>query len=166
MKRLLLIASALTLAGTASLLAQAATTTVEPAKTDTAPVDSPMVRAAKATLKGKKKKSIVIDDAYLKSNSRGRITEVKTAVPMPKVPPPAKQPAPATVTVAQAAQRETEKIANEQKLKNLRAEQARLATEMEDPNGGEMNDPERAAKRMKEIEEEIQKMNHEPGRRP
>lgn len=140
-------------------------------KTEAASADSPLVEAAKkGSLAGRKKnaaKSVVIDDAYLRANKGslgGRVSEVHSYVPLPKVPPSNQQNDGRSAKVIAQAQAAV-KAADQKRLDSLRLEQARLAAEMEDPYEGDSNHAEETAKRLKEIESQIQQMN-QPDRRP
>jgi len=115
--------------------------------------DSPLVRAAKAAAANRRRATgVVINDSYVKS-AKGRLIEMPKLAPLPKFDDEttdveAKAKAPIVVNTNRAV---------EQK-KKLKEEQARRAEEMDDPYG----DPDAAAQRMHEIEQEQKQESSKP----
>jgi hypothetical protein len=154
-----------------------ASTTTAPATTaatpdDTAPAliktvvddpnDSPMVRAAKRAVASRLRNPSqrrVVSLTTSSTTTRGRFAVSTGPAEGPKVPPmpsdakPLKTPPVSTAQEAAAIQ----KAQVQEQLKRLETEQSRLAAEMDEPYGGDLEE-DQVAKRMNEVEMEHQKL--------
>ena len=169
MKKIAIIVGAVALASISTSIAQTTAPAPTPVRqlddTSTTPSlvtdltvktnDSPLVRAAKAAAANRRRATgIVINDSYVKS-TKGRIIETPKLATLPKfddeatdVEAKAKAKAPIVVDTNRAVEQKTK----------LKEEQARRAEEMDDPYG----DPDAAAQRMHEIEQEQKQESSKP----
>ena len=121
------------------------------------PNDSPMVRAAKKAVASRVNPAQRRVVSLNSTNTRGRFAIATGPVEGPKVPPPS----PAATTAAQPSpsQQEAAKrtAAVQKQLKKLETEQNRMAAEMDEPYGGDLEE-DQVEKRMYELQAAQQKL--------
>jgi hypothetical protein len=121
------------------------------------PNDSPMVRAAKKAVASRvnpAQRRVVSLNA---TNTRGRFAVATGPAEGPKVPPmsPATTPAAQPSSSQQEAAKRTAAV--QKQLKKLETEQNRMAAEMDEPYGGDLEE-DQVEKRMYEVQMEHEKL--------
>jgi hypothetical protein len=121
------------------------------------PNDSPMVRAAKKAVASRVNPAQRRVVSLNSTNTRGRFAIATGPAEGPKVPPmsPATTPAAQPSTSQQEAAQRTEAV--QKQLKKLETEQSRMAAEMDEPYGGDL-DEDQVEKRMYELQAQQQKL--------
>ena len=126
------------------------------------PNDSPLVRAAKATVRNRAtvspamRRGVVIDNASIRRTT-GTISQSSAPYSVPSVPASNNQPTAAApaLTAEQAAAR----AAAEKKVDALKNEQARRAAEAEQPYG-HSDDEDRNTMRLEQLPKQINEAEH------
>jgi hypothetical protein len=121
------------------------------------PNDSPMVRAAKKAVASRVNPAQRRVVSLNSTNTRGRFSVATGPVQGPKVPPlsPASTPAVQPSASQQEAARRTAAV--QKQVKKLETEQKRLAAEMDEPYGGDL-DEDQVEQRMYEVQAEREKL--------
>ncbi len=131
--------------------------------------DSPLVRAAKATVAARMREAarstgVVINESYMKTHDGGRVSEAHSSAELPPLP---RQQTAGASQGAPAAAPEVDHASIERKQQQLRQEQARAAAEMNEPYGGNNGmEEDHAQQRSTQIPQEIQKNQQQMNRRP
>ena len=118
--------------------------------------DSELVRAAKTAVAARMRDAsrstgVLINDAYIRTHQAGRMSE--SSSPLRPLPEVATQ---TSATVVNPPQAQDNRAAVAQKRQALRQEQARAASEMDEPYGGNNMEEDRANQRMTQIPREMQ----------
>ena len=123
------------------------------------PNDSPMVRAAKKAVASRVNPAQRRVISLNSTNTRGRFAIATGPAEGPKVPPPS--PTASTPAAAQpsSSQQDAAKrtAAVQKQLKKLETEQSRMAAEMDEPYGGDLEE-DQVEKRMYELQAAQQKL--------
>jgi hypothetical protein len=122
------------------------------------PNDSPMVRAAKKAVASRVSSAQRRVVSLNSTNTRGRFAISSGPVAGPKVPPPSPTSTPAVRPSPSQQQEAAQRAAAVQKqLKKLETQQNRMAAEMDEPYGGDLEE-DLVEKRMYEIQEQQKKL--------
>ena len=129
------------------------------------PNDSPMVRAAKRAVASRVSPAQRRVVSLNSTNTRGRFAIATGPVAGPKVPPPSPASTPAVQPSPSQQEAAKRTAAVQKQLKKLETEQNRMATEMDEPYGGDL-DEDQVEKRMYELQAAQQKLQQTTAQTP
>lgn len=127
------------------------------------PDDSPLVRSAKmaAAARASRRNGVIINDAYLKAHTDGKISQARAIAPPVPAPKPQMRAETDFPVIVPKPRNPVDPAALEKRQEALRQEQTRLAARLEDPNGGDSDTPDDAEKRLAQIAKEMEQIQQQ-----